>query len=168
MTGEKVRSRTSKFRLKTKTIIIIFGGIIMLWGINGCSGSRPENLGLKNKLLAPCPQSPNCVLSQASDEKHGTQPLAYTGSLEAAKERLSQVILSLGNARIITQHEVYWHVEFTSRWLRFVDDVEFYFVESEPLIHLRSASRLGYSDFGANRKRVEKIRTRFEKLENGS
>jgi uncharacterized protein (DUF1499 family) len=140
----------------------------MLWGINGCSGSRPENLGLKNKLLAPCPQSPNCVLSQASDEKHGTQPLAYTGSLEAAKERLSQVILSLGNARIITQHEVYWHVEFTSRWLRFVDDVEFYFVESEPLIHLRSASRLGYSDFGANRKRVEKIRIRFEKLENGS
>jgi len=158
----------NKNQLKTITLKIIIGGIIMLFGISGCSGSRPENLGLKNKLLAPCPQSPNCVLSQASDEKHGTQPLAYTGSLEVAKERLSQLLMSLENARLITQNGDYWHVEFTSRWLRFVDDVEFYFVESEPLIHLRSASRLGYSDFGANRKRVEKIRTRFEKLENGS
>ena len=136
--------------------------------ISGCSASRPDNLGLKNNLLLSCPESPNCVLSQQSDEKHRIQPLAYTGSLEVAKERLSQVILSLENTRIIIQNRDYWHVEFTSRWLRFIDDVEFYFVESEPLIHLRSASRLGYSDFGANRKRVEKIRTRFEKLENGS
>ena len=60
----------------------------MLFGISGCSGSRPENLGLNNKLLAPCPQSPNCVLSQVSDEKHGTQPLAYTGSLEVARRGL--------------------------------------------------------------------------------
>jgi uncharacterized protein (DUF1499 family) len=136
--------------------------------ISGCSASRPDNLGLKNNLLLSCPESPNCVLSQQSDEKHRIQPLAYTGSLEVAKERLSQVILSLENTRIIIQNRDYWHVEFTSRWLRFIDDVEFYFVESEPLIHLRSASRLGYYDFGANQKRVEKIRTRFEKLENGS
>ena len=139
----------------------------MLWGINGCSGSRPENLGLKNNQLAPCPESPNCVLSQQSDEKHRIQPIHYDVTLEVAKESLSQVILSLESARIITQNEVYWHVEFTSRWLRFVDDVEFYFVESEALIHLRSASRLGYNDYGVNRKRVENIRTRFEKLSNG-
>jgi len=158
----------NKNQLKTITLKIIIGGIIMLFGISGCSGSRPENLGLKNKLLAPCPQSPNCVLSQASDEKHRIQPLAYTGSLEVAKERLSQLLMSLENARLITQNGDYWHVEFTSRWLRFVDDVEFYFVESEPLIHLRSASRLGYSDYEVNRKRVEKIRFRFENLVNGS
>ena len=139
----------------------------MLWGINGCSGNRPENLGLKNNQLAPCPESPNCVLSQQSDEKHRIQPIHYDVTLEVAKESLSQVILSLESARIITQNEVYWHVEFTSRWLRFVDDVEFYFVESEALIHLRSASRLGYNDYGVNRKRVENIRTRFEKLSNG-
>ena len=139
----------------------------MLWGINGCSGSRPENLGLKNNQLAPCPESPNCVLSQQSDEKHRIQPIHYDVTLEVAKESLSQVILSLESARIITQNEVYWHVEFTSRWLRFVDDVEFYFVESEALIHLRSASRLGYKDYGANRKRVENIRNRFEKLLKG-
>jgi uncharacterized protein (DUF1499 family) len=158
----------NKFKISLKQITSIFGVVIILLEISGCSASRPDNLGLKNNLLLSCPESPNCVLSQQSDEKHRIQPLAYTGSLEVAKERLSQVILSLENTRIIIQNRDYWHVEFTSRWLRFIDDVEFYFVESEPLIHLRSASRLGYYDFGANQKRVEKIRTRFEKLENGS
>ena len=136
----------------------------MLWSTSGCSAPRPDNLGLKNNLLLPCPESPNCVLSQESDAKHRIQPIRYAVSLASAKERLSQVILSQGNAQIITQNEVYWHVEFTTRWLRFIDDVEFYFPESEALIHLRSASRSGYWDLGVNRKRVEEIRSRFEEL----
>ena len=140
----------------------------MLWGISSCSGSRPENLGLKNKLFAPCSGSPNCVLSQHSDSRHRIQPLIYAVPLEVAKERLNQVILTLKNARIITQKGDYWHVEFTSRWLSFVDDAEFCFMESEELIHVRSASRVGYYDFEVNRKRVEKIRFQFEKLVNGS
>ncbi|HIN48076.1 MAG TPA: DUF1499 domain-containing protein [Deltaproteobacteria bacterium] len=144
------------------------GGIIMLWGISGCSANRPENLGLKNNLLLPCPESPNCVLSQESDSKHQIQPIHYNVSLEAAKERLNEVIHSMYDTRIITQNEVYWHVEFTTRWLRFIDDVEFYFVEPEALIHVRSASRLGHWDFGLNRKRVEEIRFRFEKLKKPS
>ena len=136
----------------------------MLWGFNGYSVSRPHNLGLKNNLLLPCPKSPNCVLSQASDPKHQIQPIHYSTSVETAKDRLNQVILSIRDARIITQNEVYWHVEFTTRWISFIDDVEFYFPESEALIHLRSASRSGYWDLGANRKRVEEIRSRFEEL----
>ena len=136
----------------------------MLWGINGYSVGRPHNLGLKNNMLAPCPSSPNCVLSQASDAKHQIHPIHYTSSVEIAKERLNQVILSMADTRIITQNKVYWHVEFTTRWLRFIDDVEFYFPESEALIHLRSASRSGYWDLGVNRKRVEEIRSRFEEL----
>ena len=140
----------------------------MLWGISGCSGSRPENLGLKNNLLAACPESPNCVLSQKSDPKHQIQPIRYTDSLEDAKERLYQVIQSMKDTRIITQKVVYWHIEFTTRWLRFIDDVEFYFVESEALIHLRSASRQGYWDLGVNRKRVKAIRSQFKKLASGS
>jgi len=139
----------------------------MLWGINGYSVGRPHNLGLKNNLLLPCPKSPNCVLSQASDAKHKIKPIYYATSVEAAKERLNQVILSISDARIITQNEVYWHVEFTTRWLRFIDDVEFYFPESEALIHLRSASRSGYWDLGVNRKRTKEIRSRFEELAKG-
>ena len=156
----------NKFKYAQKKIIV-FGGIIILWGISSCSGSRPEKLGLKNKLFAPCSGSPNCVLSQQSDLKHRIQPLSYAGPLEVAKESLNQVILSLENARVITQKGDYWHVEFTSRWMRFVDDVEFYFMESKELIHVRSASRVGYYDYEVNRKRVETIRFRFEKLVNG-
>ena len=136
----------------------------MLWSTSGCSAPRPDNLGLKNNLLLSCPKSPNCVLSQASDPKHQIHPIHYTSSVEIAKEKLIKVIQSMDGTRIITQDEVYWHVEFTTRWLRFIDDVEFYFPESEALIHLRSASRSGYWDLGVNRKRVEKIRSRFEEL----
>ncbi len=136
----------------------------MLWSTSGSSAPRPDNLGLKNNLLLSCPKSPNCVLSQTSGPKHQIHPIHYTSSVEIAKERLKQVILSMIDTRIITQNKVYWHVEFTTRWLRFIDDVEFYFPESEALIHLRSASRSGYWDLGVNRKRVEEIRSRFEEL----
>ena len=139
----------------------------MLWSTSGCSAPRPDNLGLKNNLLLSCPKSPNCVLSQVSDAKHKIKPIYYATSVEAAKERLNQVILSMDGTRIITQNEVYWHVEFTTRWLRFIDDVEFYFPESEALIHLRSASRSGYWDLGVNRKRTKGIRSRFEELAKG-
>ena len=136
----------------------------MLWSTSGSSAPRPDNLGLKNNLLLSCPKSPNCVLSQASDPKHQIHPIRYVGSIEDTKERLNKVIRSMDNTRIITQNAVYWHIEFTTRWLRFIDDVEFYFPESEALIHLRSASRSGYWDLGVNRKRVEEIRSRFEEL----
>ena len=81
----------NKFQFVQKNFIIVMGGIIMLWGISGCSANRPENVGLKNNLLLPCPESPNCVLSQESDSKHQIQPIHYNVSLEAAKERIKFV-----------------------------------------------------------------------------
>ena len=69
-------------------------------------------------------------------------------------------LLVTSRTRILTKEEDYIRVEYTSRLFRFVDDVEFYFPE-EPVIHVRSASRLGYSDLGANRRRVERIRELF-------
>jgi uncharacterized protein (DUF1499 family) len=56
----------------------------------------------------------------------------------------------------------YLHVEMRSLMFRFVDDVEFSLAASAGLIHVRSASRVGYSDFGVNRKRVERIRAAFD------
>ena len=124
----------------------------------------PDNLGLKNKLLSPCPGTPNCVSSQEKNSQHSIQPITFEGSLELAKERLHQVINSMRGTRIITQDVVYWHAEFTTHLLRFIDDVEFYFDGSQSLIHVRSASRKGYWDLGVNRRRVEIIRSRFEEL----
>ena len=126
----------------------------------------PDNLGLKNQLLSPCPGTPNCVSSQEKNSQHRIQPITFEGSLELSKERLYGVIYSMRGTRIISQDVVYWHVEFTTQLLRFIDDVEFYFDESKSLIHARSASRKGYWDLGVNRRRVETIRSRFEELKN--
>jgi len=122
----------------------------------------PYNLGLKNQMLAPCPGTPNCVSSQEKISQNRIQPITFEVSLELAKEKLYRVINSMRGTRIITQDDVYWHVEFTTLLFRFIDDVEFYFDRSQSLIHVRSASRQGYWDLGVNRRRVETIRSRFE------
>ena len=124
----------------------------------------PDNLGLENQLLSPCPGTPNCVSSQEKNSQHRIQPITFKGSLELAKERLHRVLNSMHGTRILKQDVLYWHVEFTTQVLRFIDDVEFYFNESQSLIHVRSASRQGYWDLGVNRRRVETIRSRFEEL----
>ena len=113
--------------------------------------------------LKPCPSSPNCVRSLPDeDEKHRVAPLSWTGDLAQAKSRLQQAVRAAGDATFVQESETYWKVEFRSRIFRFVDDVEFVFDRDSQLIHVRSASRVGYSDLGVNRKRVEKIRSLFQ------
>jgi uncharacterized protein (DUF1499 family) len=111
--------------------------------------------------LKPCPSSPNCVSSLAEDVPHRVPPLSWTGELTQAKARLRQAVLAAGDATFVVEADTYWHLEFRSRVFRFVDDVEFLFDREHRLIHVRSASRVGYSDLGVNRKRVETIRARF-------
>ncbi len=112
--------------------------------------------------LSPCPSSPNCVSSQSSDPKHAVEPLRYSGSRDDARQRMLAVLNSLKRVRIVQSENDYVHAEFRSRLFGFIDDVELYFAEEDGLIHVRSASRVGYSDLGANRKRVERIRRMFE------
>ena len=100
--------------------------------------SVPENLGLKYQMLSSCPETPNCVSSQEKNSKKRIQPIIIEDSIEKAKERIYKVINSMRGTRIITQEDFYWHVEFTTQPLRFIDDVEFYFEGSQSLIHLLS------------------------------
>ncbi len=110
----------------------------------------------------PCSSSPNCVSSvEGTAQEHFVSPLRYRGTAEEAKARLLTILNAMSRTRITTDETRYLHVECTSLVFRFVDDVEFWFHEREPLIHVRSASRMGYSDFGGNRRRIEHIRTRF-------
>ena len=85
-----------------------------------------------------------------------------------AMERLIEVIQGMKRCRIITMGDHYVHAEFTSAFFRFVDDVEFYFDSEAKIIDMRSASRIGYSDFGVNRQRMEKIRSLFNSSTNNS
>lgn len=125
-----------------------------------CAGNPPTTIGVTNGHLAPCPDSPNCVSSQSNDQEHAIAPLVYNGEKAAAQETLKGVVKSMAGARVITDAKDYLYAEFKSRIMGFVDDVEFYF-PAEPIIHVRSASRLGHSDLGVNRKRIETIRKMF-------
>ena len=119
----------------------------------------PKSAGLKQ--LAPCPQTPNCVSSETSDAHHYIKPISYEGTAEEAKARLRQTILSIPRTQIVNEESGYIHAECTSWLFRFTDDVEFVFDDAQKIIQVRSASRVGYSDLGANRKRVETIRRLF-------
>lgn len=132
---------------------------IGLLGIVGCAGERPSNLGAKGGLLAVCPASPNCVSSQADDEKHRIAPLLFSGDPEAAFARLKLVLGRRGDTTVIEELPGYLRVEL--RTALFVDDGEFLLDREKRVIQVRSASRLGYSDLGKNRSRLEEIRSQF-------
>ena len=130
------------------------------------SGTRPTHLGTKDGTLATCPGTPNCVSSQApdSDTEHKIAPLTYTTSPAEAMATLKSVIEGMERTEIITLEENYIYAEFTTPLMGYVDDVEFYLAPETNVIHVRSASRLGKSDLGVNRKRVEAIRSKFAEL----
>jgi uncharacterized protein (DUF1499 family) len=123
------------------------------------SGRRPSNLGVKDGKLAACPSSPNCVSSQTDDRQHGIAPLAFSGDAVTAMQRLAGVIAAIPRTQVIQNKADYLYVEFSTPLMGFVDDVEFYC--DGKAIQVRSASRLGYSDLGVNRKRIEAIREAF-------
>jgi uncharacterized protein (DUF1499 family) len=123
------------------------------------AGDRPSNLGLQAGQFAPCASTPNCVSSQAQDEAHRIAPIQYQGDATATWAKLKQLITSNPNAKIISETENYLYAEFTSKLMGFVDDVEFSLGQAE--IQLRSASRLGESDLGVNRQRIEAIRSQL-------
>jgi len=111
--------------------------------------------------FSACPDSPNCVSSRAGPGRHYIEPIGYRGTLENARLRLLEVIADFSRVRVLREEHAYLHVVFTSLVFRFEDDVEFEFDDSEKMIHLRSASRTGTSDFGVNRRRMESIREKF-------
>ena len=128
----------------------------------GCSANGFTPRGIVDGRLAPCPSSPNCVSSQAELEKKRVEPLLFEGDVEAVRNRLVQVIESMKNGEVQTASDTYVHAVFRSAVFKFADDVEFQIIPNEKLIHVRSAARTGYYDFGVNRRRVEEIRQRFE------
>lgn len=130
--------------------------------LSGCTGSRPAELGVQGGKLLPCPESPNCVSSDASDEEHSIAALSLEGDPAAAWSALRAAVERTPRTEVIEDTGAYMHVEFTSLLFRYVDDVEFDLRPAAGTIAVRSASRLGHSDMGANRKRVEALREALE------
>jgi uncharacterized protein (DUF1499 family) len=121
----------------------------------------PATLGIKDGRLAPCPESPNCICSQTGDLEHEMPPWGYRCPDTLVMPALKKIVAESPRARVVTATDNYLHAEFTSPLFRFVDDLEFYIDKDNKVIHFRSASRAGKSDFGVNRKRMDELRQKF-------
>lgn len=127
----------------------------------GCSGTRPRDIGLVNGRLRPCPETPNCVSSEeGTPEQARVAPFpAPGGATDVA--RMSLVVIALPRTVVDSQPEGYLYAQSTSLIFRFVDDLELRYDSLARVIQVRSASRIGRSDLGANRRRVEQLRERW-------
>ena len=139
---------------------ILFSLILLL---SACSGTKPLDIGAKNGQFIDCPASPNCVSTQTTSKKHKMAPIAYTGTQEEAKTKLLKIIAEMPRTTVTENKESYIHTEFKSKMMKYVDDVEFFFDDTQKLIHFRSASRKGYHDMGVNKKRMTVITETFTK-----
>lgn len=139
--------------------LLLFPAVALI--LSHCTGTGSKDLGFIDGKLTPCPDAPNCVSSQSADKSHYVDPLRYEVALNEATEGLLSVLLSMERVKIINAEGGYIRAEYTSALFGFVDDVEFYFDDRQKTIHVRSASRIGYYDLGVNRRRVERIRSRF-------
>lgn len=149
--------------LLSTIVLLILGGSAGLFVLS-LTSSRPTNLGARNGRLAACPGTPNCVCTQSEDRSHWIAPLNFTGPADDVIPRLRTIIQSMSGATVLTESNVYLRTEFRSSLFRFVDDVEFLVEPESGRVHFRSASRVGYSDMGVNRDRMNLIRQRFTEL----
>ncbi len=133
-------------------------GVLAMAPLLSCAGKAPKTLGLRGSALSPCPGSPNCVSSDASDKAHQVAPFSLAVSPGEAWHAVRLAVSALPRTDIVADTGQYLHAECRSALFRFVDDLELHLRPNEEVIAVRSASRLGYSDFGVNRSRVEKLR----------
>ena len=139
-------------------LLMILARFFML-GNTSKSGNPP---GLISGRLSECPEKPNCVSSEfVGDESHYISPLSYPSPKSEEIMDLMKTIIQEVGGKITSEEHSYISATFTSSIFGFVDDLECRNDKSKYTIHLRSASRVGYSDLGANRKRVELISSIF-------
>lgn len=145
---------------KASTARIILG--LAICGLLPACSARPER-AMAFSMFAPCPDSPNCVSSDARDSRHAIAPFVAKGSAEKIWPQIRAAILEQPRTRLVAEESNYLHAECRSAVLKFADDLELQLRPEKNLLAVRSASRSGYYDFGVNRRRVEKLRTLLQK-----
>ena len=142
----------------TSVALLIIAALLLAMPLFSCAGKRPTRLGVEAARLAPCPASPNCVSSDAADSTHSIAAFALAIPFREAWLAVRGSVESLPRTKIIFETSDYLHAECTSAFFGFVDDLELHLRTAERVIAVRSASRLGYSDLGVNRRRIEGLR----------
>ena len=144
--------------------------VLLAAQLGGFSGHAPEHLGVRDgKLRAPS-KTPNSVSSQAGlwpqhpmHEEARIAPLPLRGDGPATLARIRQIVEAMPGAKVVQSRDDYLYVQFSTRWMKFVDDAEFWFDPAAGVVQVRSASRVGRKDFGVNRERIEAIRQALAK-----
>ncbi|WP_245546235.1 DUF1499 domain-containing protein [Marinomonas posidonica] len=136
-------------------IVVLLAGFFVYVKMNN---QMPEGLGVTDGQLKPCSSAPNCVSTQAdqTDDVHYADPVVYSGGRQDMQLRIEAYMLRQG-AKLVDNSLGYAHFEVESDIVGYIDDIEFYLPESDSVVHIRSSSRIGYSDFGVNRDRVRQI-----------
>ena len=139
-----------------KIKLLIMVGILMIMSSCAFNQGMPEN-------DVSCPDAPKCVSSQVQDQRHFIEPFTFDDQAVDAMLRLKAALLSEKRVTIVIEQPTYLRAEVRSLIFRFVDDVEFTLLPEQGLVQIRSSARIGYSDFGVNRRRIERIRQLFQK-----
>jgi uncharacterized protein (DUF1499 family) len=147
-------------------LLIVPLGLLLAGQLGAFKGHPPPDLGVREGRLKPPATTPNSVSSQADlypehpmRQAARIAPLPLTGDVEAPLDPIRSIMEKMDGAKVIQNEPTYLYVQFTTRLMKYVDDVEFWFDPAARLIHVRSASRLGQRDFGVNRRRIEAIRS---------
>lgn len=139
----------------------LFNACVILLSLllGGCSGNRPEGAGQYDGQFRPCPDKPNCVNSEATDD-HQIAPFSIISSTEQTWTALQEAIEAYDeeSATIILSTAEHIYAEFETPLMGYVDDVEFHLQAQKKLIQIRSASRVGHGDMGANKARIDNLR----------
>ena len=139
-----------------------------VWGagqLGLLAGTAPTDLGVHHGRLKAPATTPNSVSSQAALYPDNPQrayaaiaPFPANGGGPQTLERIRRICEGMDGAKVVRSDPGYLHVQFETRWMKFVDDTEFWFDPGAGMVQVRSASRLGESDLGVNRQRIEAIR----------
>lgn len=149
--------------MKILNLILIWtGSILLMSAVTGCAGQRPSDLGVTHGQFKPCPDSPNCVSSFASTEEHGFPVYLVSSDANFEFKKVVDEVANLPRTKIVTLNDQYLHAEQASKLMGYVDDIQVYWDQSTSQLYFYSASRLGYSDLGVNRARLENLVSRLK------
>ena len=132
-------------------------------------GTAPNDLGVRDGKLKPPSSTENSVSSQAALYPDHPQrsyadiaPLALKGDGPATLARIKAIVEGMDGAKVVKSEPGYLYAQFTTKLMKYVDDVEFWFDPAANAIQVRSASRVGRGDMGVNRKRIEAVRAALD------
>ncbi|MBS3997790.1 MAG: DUF1499 domain-containing protein [Hydrogenophaga sp.] len=156
-------------KLLSIALPLLLAGAVLAVQTGALQGSPPDDLGIHEGRLKPPSSTPNSVSSQAAlYPEHpqrayaGIEPLPFKrGGAPASLQAVHTVLQDMPGVSVVQQQDGYLRAQAQTRWLRFVDDLEFWANPERGVVELRSASRLGHGDLGANRSRMERVRSAY-------